>query len=436
MDTEKLKQKILDLAIRGKLVPQDSNDESAEELIKKIQEEKAKLVKEGKIKASKEESIIFKGSDNCYYENDKEILFDEPLEVSNNIIWMKGKDFLFPMESTKPCGEEFQYIDIDSIDNKNNIINKKIIKSTNAPSRASRKTYPTSTLFSMVRPYLRNIAFVGEENVNAIASTGFFVCTPMPFVNPEYLFILMTSKYVVDGLNYFMKGDNSPSIIKGDIEKFLFPIPSLEYQNKVLGLLEKIMPKLNVLRNSQEELVNVVKVTKRKILDDIFSENSSYKSYYENEYFLGDLLPYEQPALYIVKSTIYDDKYDTPVLTPGKSFILGYTNEKEGVYHVNNSKVIIFDDFTTASRIIDFDFKVKSSAMKILKSSDETKFNIDYLYFLLQTLYVNNDTHKRYWISEFATKKVKVHTYDEQLKIVKTINDITTKLDYIIDSKI
>ncbi len=363
-------------------------------------------------------------------------MFDEPLEVSNNIIWMKGKDFLFPMESTKPCGEEFQYIDIDSIDNKNNIINKKIIKSTNAPSRASRKTYPTSTLFSMVRPYLRNIAFVGEENVNAIASTGFFVCTPMPFVNPEYLFILMTSKYVVDGLNYFMKGDNSPSIIKGDIEKFLFPIPSLEYQNKVLGLLEKIMPKLNVLRNSQEELVNVVKVTKRKILDDIFSENSSYKSYYENEYFLGDLLPYEQPALYIVKSTIYDDKYDTPVLTPGKSFILGYTNEKEGVYHVNNSKVIIFDDFTTASRIIDFDFKVKSSAMKILKSSDETKFNIDYLYFLLQTLYVNNDTHKRYWISEFATKKVKVHTYDEQLKIVKTINDITTKLDYIIDSKI
>jgi len=143
-------------------------------------------------------------------------------------------------------------------------------------------------------------------------------------------------------------------------------------------------------------------------------------------------LPYEQPALYIVKSTNYDDKYDTPVLTPGKSFILGYTNEKEGVYHVNNSKVIIFDDFTTASRIIDFDFKVKSSAMKILKSSDETKFNIDYLFFLLQSLYVNNDTHKRYWISEFATKKVKVHTFEEQLKIVKNINEFYDILDSIL----
>jgi type-1 restriction enzyme ecoR124II specificity protein len=151
---------------------------------------------------------------------------------------------------------------------------------------------------------------------------------------------------------------------------------------------------------------------------------------------LDDLLPYEQPGPYIVKSTNYDDKYDIPVLTPGKSFILGYINEKEGIYRVNNSKAIIFDDFTTASRLIDFNFKVKSSAMKILKSSDESKFNIDYLYFLLQTLYVNNDTHKRYWISEFAIKKVKVHTFDDQIKIVKTINDITNKLDYIIDSKI
>lgn len=151
---------------------------------------------------------------------------------------------------------------------------------------------------------------------------------------------------------------------------------------------------------------------------------------------LDDLLPYEQPGPYIVKSTNYDDKYDIPVLTPGKSFILGYINEKEGIYRVNNSKAIIFDDFTTASRLIDFNFKVKSSAMKILKSSDESKFNIDYLYFLLQTLYINNDTHKRYWISEFAIKKVKVHTFDDQIKIVKTINDITNKLDYIIESKV
>jgi type I restriction enzyme S subunit len=130
-------------------------------------------------------------------------------------------------------------------------------------------------------------------------------------------------------------------------------------------------------------------------------------------------LPYEQPGPYIVNSTDYNDSFETPVITPGKSFILGYTSENEGIYRVGNSKVIIFDDFTTASRLIDFDFKVKSSAMKILKSSNDEMFSIDYLYYFLQTLYINNDTHKRYWISEYAPIRVKIHTYDEQLKIIE-----------------
>ena len=93
--------------------------------------------------------------------------------------------------------------------------------------------------------------------------------------------------------------------------------------------------------------------------------------------------------------------------------------------------MIIFVDFTTASRLIDFDFKVKSSAMKILKSSDHKIFNIDYLYYLLQTLYINNDTHKRYWISEYAPLKVKIHTFDEQLKIINYIKRTYEILDSI-----
>ena len=92
---------------------------------------------------------------------------------------------------------------------------------------------------------------------------------------------------------------------------------------------------------------------------------------------MGDVLQYEQPAQYIVNSTDYNDSYPTPVLTPGKTFILGFTNETEGIYRVFEEKVIIFDDFTTASRLVDFDFKVKSSAMKILKVSNNKKFDID-----------------------------------------------------------
>ena len=170
-------------------------------------------------------------------------------------------------------------------------------------------------------------------------------------------------------------------------------------------------------------------MTKIQILDNFFGENSTYKSHYENKYKLGDLLLYEQPGPFIVNSTKYSNDYSIPVLTPGKTFILGYTNEITGIYKVENSKVIIFDDFTTAMRLVDFDFKVKSSAMKILHSSNEKMFNIDYLYYKLQTIKIISDTHKRFWISEYMPLKIKIHKIDEQKKIVKAINDSFTILD-------
>ena len=157
-----------------------------------------------------------------------------------------------------------------------------------------------------------------------------------------------------------------------------------------------------------------------------------HKSYYENEQKLGEILKYEQPAKYIVNSTNYSDDFATPVLTPGKTFILGYTNEKEGIYHVNGEKVIIFDDFTTASRLVDFNFKVKSSAMKILTISNQELFDVEYMYLLLQTIHVNNNTHKRYWISDFATRKVKIHTIQEQTLIVKEIKRLYSIIEKVV----
>lgn len=282
----------------------------------------------------------------------------------------------------------------------------------------------------LIAMYGATIGKLGIAAVPLTTNQACCACTPFSFINNEYLFYyLMAIKPLLISKSY---GGAQPNISKEKITNCFINFPKIDEQILIVNKIKELFKKIETIDNEYNSIINLISATKRKVLEEIFGENSSYKSYYENEYFLGDLLPYEQPALYIVKSTNYDDKYDTPVLTPGKSFILGYTNEKEGVYHVNNSKVIIFDDFTTASRIIDFDFKVKSSAMKILKSSDETKFNIDYLFFLLQSLYVNNDTHKRYWISEFATKKVKVHTFEEQLKIVKNINEFYDILDSIL----
>jgi type I restriction enzyme M protein len=135
---------------------------------------------------------------------------------------------------------------------------------------------------------------------------------------------------------------------------------------------------------------------------------------------LGQVLDYEQPTKYIVESVDYDDKHTTPVLTAGKTFILGYTNEKSGVFPQEKLPVIIFDDFTTASKFVDFSFKVKSSAMKILLA-DKSKANIKFLFHSIQRIAFTVNEHKRYWISEYSKIKIPLPPLDVQNEIVEQI---------------
>lgn len=149
-----------------------------------------------------------------------------------------------PMESTKPTSD-FVYIDVDAVNNKINIIdNPKFLKQKSAPSRATRKLHKNDLLFSMVRPYLKNIALVSEKYKNAIASTGFYVITPSIGYKPMFLFYLMLSNYVIDGLKSFMKGDNSPSINNCHIENYLYPLPTLQEQQRIVVQIERLFEQL------------------------------------------------------------------------------------------------------------------------------------------------------------------------------------------------
>ena len=143
---------------------------------------------------------------------------------------------------------------------------------------------------------------------------------------------------------------------------------------------------------------------------------------------LGDILEYEQPNMYIVKNTNYDKKFSTPVLTAGQSFILGYTNEKENIFKAKENPVIIFDDFTTTSKYVDFDFKVKSSAMKILKAREG--INIKYIYYAMKNIKFDNQLHKRYWISEYSKIKLLLPDIKMQEKIVKELDLINKLINY------
>lgn len=149
------------------------------------------------------------------------------------------------------------------------------------------------------------------------------------------------------------------------------------------------------------------------------------------EYELGELLPYEQPSAYIVESTDYNDSYKTPVLTAGKSFILGYTNETEGIF--DKLPVIIFDDFTTATQYVNFKFKVKSSAMKILNINTELVLP-KYIFYRMQTIQFDYSTHKRYWIQQYSKIKVSIPPLSEQERIVTRIEELFSELDKAVET--
>lgn len=144
---------------------------------------------------------------------------------------------------------------------------------------------------------------------------------------------------------------------------------------------------------------------------------------------LGDIFKYEQPQAYIVESTEYDDRFKTPVLTAGQSFILGYTDENFGIKNATSrNPVVIFDDFTTSSHYVDFPFKVKSSAMKLLSLANE-KDDIHCAYNVLQNIGYEPVSHERHWISTFAKFNVYM---PKNLAEQKCIGDYFASLDHLI----
>ena len=164
-----------------------------------------------------------------------------PFELPEGWAWCRGYSCFEGMESTKPQGDFFDYIDIDAIDNRLHCIKEaKPLPVSDAPSRASRAVKDGSVLFSLVRPYLENIALVEEKHSNCIASTGFYVCNSNGVLLPEFMFFLMISGYVVNGLNQYMKGDNSPSISKDNIGNWLYPAPPVGEQQTICAKLKTV----------------------------------------------------------------------------------------------------------------------------------------------------------------------------------------------------
>lgn len=210
-------------------------------------------------------------------------------------------------------------------------------------------------------------------------------------------------------------------ISKGNLSKVKIHIPSFQEQQKIASFLSSVDKWIQNLRAQKEQL----ELYKKGMMQKIFSQEIRFKDDNGNDFpdweekRLGDCLIYEQPTKYIVKNTEYHDSYRIPVLTAGKSFILGYTNEEDGVY-TDELPVIIFDDFTTTSNFVDFPFKVKSSAIKLLKQNRNN--NIKFLYAAIKQIKYRVSGHSRHWISKYSNIEISTPTFYEQQKIADFVN--------------
>ena len=446
MDTKQLKQRILDLAIRGKLVPQDPNDEPASVLLERIRAEKEQLIAQGKLKKSKT-----KASYKPHYEN-------VPFEIPESWEWVTlGEVGKWQAGGTPNRGhKEYYGGNIPWL--KTGDLNDGYI--THIPEHITQLGYENSSAklnpkdSVLIALYGATIGKVGILTFPATTNQACCACIEYTAVDRLYLFYFLRQNR--DNFISMGSGGAQPNISKEIITATPIPLPPINEQKRIVSAIEKWFALIDELEANKEDLKEYIKQVKSKVLDlaihgklvpqDPNDEpaiellkriNPNFKpcdtSHYENLpdgwaiCQLEDIVNYEQPTQYIVESTDYDDEYKTPVLTAGKSFILGYTNESKGIY--NNLPTIIFDDFTTDSRLVDFPFKVKSSAMKILQVNKE--INIQYVaYFMSITRLVGN-THKRYWISEYSKIQIPIPPKEEQNHIVQVIAEIEKKLQTI-----
>ena len=214
-----------------------------------------------------------------------------------------------------------------------------------------------------------------------------------------------------------------PQIATPDTDKFKIPIPPLSVQSQIVQILDAFTE----LNSQLTAELSMRQKQYQYYRDLLLSEHELAKVGFEWKS-LGEVANYEQPTKYLVKSKDYDDDFKTPVLTAGKTFVLGYTNETNGIYQASKNPVIIFDDFTTANKWVDFDFKAKSSAMKMISSVDENQFLLKYIYYWLNTLpsgLVDGD-HKRQWISNFANIKIPIPPLSVQSQIVAILDTFDT----------
>ena len=394
-------------------------------------------------------------SDKSHYEN-------VSFEVPGNWCWVKVADISSVIvygvsESAKSEGK-FKLLRITDI--QDNAVNWNTVPYTDYPESKSENyiLQAGDILFA------RTGATVGKSYLvddavpeNAIYASYLIKVRVSNMIIPQYVKYFFESGFYWEQIANNSVGVGQPNVNGSSLGNLWVPIPPIQEQRRIVDklvswclMIDKISENQELITQQIEELRNHIlnlaisgKLVAQEPSDEPAIEllkkvNPAYKPC-DNRHYRNvpkgwavckfeDILEYEQPQQYIVNSTDYSDEYEIPVLTAGKSFIIGKTNEKSGVY--KRLPVIIFDDFTTDSKYVDFPFKVKSSAIKILHAKGNV--NPQYIAYLMSVTRLIGDTHKRYWISEYSKIPIMLPPVNEQEKIVSEIEKIYDRLNKIL----
>ena len=244
----------------------------------------------------------------------------------------------------------------------------------------------------------------------------------MDKIIPEYLCAYTNSHIGKSQVLDLQGGMAQKHLNVGAYQVLKINLPPLREQKKIAQILltwdNAISVTEKLLTNSQQQkkaLMQQLLTGKKSLLDE---RGVRYGGEWHRAE-LGAVLDYMQPTPYLVDSTDYNDSYSIPVLTAGKSFILGYTNEEHGIYHAP-LPAIIFDDFTTDSKFVDFEFKAKSSAMKILTAKKGV--SAKYIFEAMQMLKFKIGGHQRHWISIYSNLVIPIPDAKEQQKIAAVLS--------------
>ena len=385
-----------------------------------------------------------------------------PFEVPEGWCWVKVADISSVIaygvsESAKSEGK-FKLLRITDI--QDNVVNWNTVPYTDYPESKSENyiLQAGDILFARTGATVGK-SYIVDETVpkNAIYASYLIKVKVSDMISPRYVKYFFESGFYWEQIANNSVGVGQPNVNGGSLGNLWVPIPPIREQRRIVDKLESLCLIIDKISVNQELMTKQVGELRSHILDlalsgklvpqetcdepakELLKRINPLFSPTDNRHYrnvpkgwavctFGDILEYEQPQQYIVNSTDYSDEYDIPVLTAGKSFIIGKTNEKSGI--CKHLPVIIFDDFTTDSKYVDFPFKVKSSAMKILHAKGNV--NPKYVAYLMSVTRLVGDTHKRYWISEYSKIPIMLPPVNEQERIVSLIEKIYDRLDKIL----